>query len=752
MTIDTSRTQGTPQDEYNVDTTSTGTVKTPSGSPPTIVDTSEEAEGTEGRSNDYTNNAGKPGLPQPANVGSIDETLIAQMFDQEQFIEYLKSSDVGPSPTDQQHKEELAKITVNDPEIVALAAQLGISPGEAQEKLRITSMVYFKQLIKDMPEEQQNKLIFAQMNPDSAEGLSPELKALLKEINDSIKGEMVLDMTGYGFSDTWPGVTQDPTDFNYSITAEFDAAFEKALSKMLLGEQITPEQALNLRTMHYMPGSFASDATLQRLFSQLEGKVISDLKAKYGTDADWVPTADTDYLKRVADGFFRQTFQAKLSAYQPPLTDEQKTEIMNLFANPGLAASSAEIDKIAKSITTESVDATIKKFGLESSWLPVIAPIINPQLANADFQLATDAFNTANRIYLQFSAMVNGMPEGPLKSAYLDYLKVIGEALNKLQEFLYSLSSSDAVTSKKLSKAHMDTTLADIKRAQKQVDEAKAKEADTKKLDLGPLGDINNWIGQIISLAVSAVLAVGIGLIASPAVGMLVFAIAVAYFVEKARAADTGKPTIFDQMFSGINEVLNPGGAGAVTGLLSLFLSGCNPFLFLSMTSDAKTIQHVIEACGGDKMAQELGAAIFNGLAQIIILSVLMMASGGAAAPAVIAELTATVAKALHTTAKVINTALYVISLTFTLAMGALQATQQGLQCKWELVQAEIVEILSKSEAASEQVKALIRTLKKLIDKMLEAMNGISDDIVLISKQQSRKYTEASAVTNELQG
>lgn len=754
-TIDTKTPSPSQDDFHPVDTAppSAPDVDGTTIETPPIADTSEQAEATKEKPQDYTNNSGKPGLPPPpSNVGSINEAVITQMFNPQQFIEFLKSSDVAPSPTDQQHKEELAKVKVDDPEIIALAAQLGISPGEAQEKLRITSMVYFKQLIKDLPEDEQNKLIFAQMNPKSAEGLSPALKELLKNINQSVNKELVLDMVGYGFSPGWAGVTPDSTEYNQAITAEFDAAFEKALSKMVLGEQITPQQALNLRTMHYIPGSFVKDETLQRLFSQLEGKVVANLRAKYGADANWTPRADTNYLKAVIDGFFRQNFQEQLNDYQPPLTNAQREEIMNLFANPGMTASSPEIDKIAKAITTMSINATIKKFGLESTWMPLIAPIINPKIDQKGLQLANDAFKTASDLYLRFKKMVDGLADGPLKSAYLDYLKVIGEALNTLQEFLYSLSSSDSATSKKLSKAHMDTALADIQRAQKQVDEAKAKEADTKKLDLGPLGDINNWIGQIISLAVSALVAVAAGVFLTPAVGVLIFAVAIAYFVDKARAADTGQPSLFDQMFSEINQVLDPGGAGAVTGLLSLFMSGGNPFLFLSMTSDAKTIQNVIKACGGDEMAQELGAAIFNGLSQVIIMSVLMIASGGAAAPAVIAELTATVAKALHTSIKTINTALYITSLVFTLAMGALQATQQGLQCQWELVQAEIGTILAKSEAASEEVKALIKTLRKLIDKMLDAMQGISEDIVGISNLQSKKYADFEAVTTEFQG
>lgn len=733
----------------NVDTSggiqaSVKSAELPSASTLIIKDSSEASEEKE-KKKDYSRSAAKPEIPPPTGeAGSVNEAAIAQLYNPEKFIEFLKSSDIGPGVLTPQQKEELAKVKVDDKEIIALAAQLGISPGEAQAKLAVTSAFYFKQLIKDLPEDQQNKLIFAQNNPESAKNLSPALKALLANINQTIAKELIADTSVFKFSESWPGVPPDKANFNEEVTAEFDSTFEKKISDMKMGEQITPEQALNLRTMHYTPGAFANDKTLQALFSKVEGSVVADLRNKYGTDADWTPKADANNMNQITDGFFRQNFQTQLNAYQPPLTESQKQEVMNLFANPTTAPSSVEIGKISKTITTASINATITKFGLESTWTPVVGPIINPNIDAAGFKVATDAFNTAKSLYNKFSTMINGLPEGPIKSAYLDYLKVIGESLGQLQEFLYSLSSADATTSKKMSKANMEITLADIKRAQKQVDEAKAKEEDTKTLDTGGLGDFNKWIGDIMSLVISFCVAGPVGLI-----------IALAYFIDKCVSEDTGQPSKFSEMFDAINELpIGPGGQAVLTGLTSFVLSSGNPMMCLSMVGEAKSVQKLVESFGGDTMAQEITAAVFGAVAQIALMVAMMFCGGPAAATfmtsvmATITNISATAAKL----AKVVNNIINVISLVFNIVMGTLQATQQGLQANWELVQAEITTILSKSEAASEEVKALISTLKKLIQKLLDGLNGISEDILTISKTQGQKWTAASSITADIQG
>lgn len=750
-------------DSTATSTSSTSTTVGPNGLP-LIKDTSQTSE-DQAQPKDYQRSSAKPALPQPSgSTGSVDEAVIAQLYDPHQFIEYLKSSDSTPGPAAQQQKDEWAKEKVDDPEINALAAQLGMSPGEVQAKLRVTDSVYFKQLIKDLPEEQQNQLIFAHNNPQSANKLSPELKALLKTIHEKIAHEIKSDSTlsGFTFSNDWPGVTPDVEDFNDNITAEFDSAVESKITNMELGEQITHTQALNLRAMHYMPGSFANDAALQKLFAQVEGGVINNLQSKYGAGADWTPKADTGYLTQVTNGFFRQNFQTQLNAFQPPLSDDQKQEIMKLFENPGITPSNGDMGKILTKITALSTAATIEKFGLDSTWAPVAGPIININAVNnPQIQMAMDGYNTAKSLFDKFSTMVNGLPDGPTKSAYVQYLKIIGESLNKLQEFLYSVSSTDAASSKKMSRANMDATLADIDRSQKQIAEAKAKEADTKKLDLGPLGDINNWLGQIVSLVVSCVTSFAIGVtlaavlgpVAGAVIGAVFLAAAIAYFVDKAISTANGTPSLASKIMTEIdNLVPTAGGGAALTGLFSMILGGGNPFLTLNLMNDGKTIQKFIRAAGGSRSDEEIGAAVFNGAAQVVIMVAMMVAIGPAAAPGFAAQITATISQVTGASVKAIQTTLNVVSLTFTVAMGALQATQQGIQCKWELVQAEISKILSESEAASEEVKALIATLRKLINKLLEAMKGTTEDIVVISKTQAKKYDDVSSLTNEIQG
>nr|MBA3815890.1 hypothetical protein [Parachlamydiaceae bacterium] len=80
--------------------TSTPAAETNTTGKPPIRDTSEAAENNNAPQTDYQRSSGKPSLPAPAaNVGTVDEAVINQIFNPNQFIEFLKSSDLTPTPS-----------------------------------------------------------------------------------------------------------------------------------------------------------------------------------------------------------------------------------------------------------------------------------------------------------------------------------------------------------------------------------------------------------------------------------------------------------------------------------------------------------------------------------------------------------------------------------------------------------------------------------------------------------------------------
>lgn len=720
-------------------------------------------------------------LPMP---GSPDEAALAHIFDPQTLMESLKASDDAPAPGSPaaKRKEELDKEKVDDPEIVALAKQLGESPGALQEKLRTDADLAFNNLIKDLPEEDQNKLLFARQHPDAARNLRPDLKAKLDNYQEAINAflrDNVKTPDGEpAFSTGWKGVTTDSTAFDDTMKGEFDNDFEDALQAAVDRGDITSDQAAKIKTIHYMKTSsytpFADDTALQDLYKNVEQSAVSTLQQEYGFDTGFQPPVDSGFYTQMINGAFRQNFLAILDSTQDdkgqPLSDQDKQLIIKYYSNPNdpsLQALSTDdsnrIATLAKATKAAAISEVISQYGLESTWMPVVTTIVSSTIDTPYYKVAQDAYNTGNEIYTKAKAMVDGMPDGPMKNMYMDYLKTIGVALNKLQQYLASLAGQDAAMSSKLSMAKTDTALADIARQQKQIEDAKAA-GHVKTINLGPLSHINGWMGKIVNLAISYAIAAVVAGQPPPGSGIYLAALIVAsstfYFVDSAVAEGRGQPSFIQDGFKELNDII-PGGAGwALTGPLCCLLSAGNPLMCTSlMSQDAHVIQGFLATCGADQAGQEIGAAVFDGVAQIASTIVMMLATGGAAAPEAVAEVMDTVLIAGKTytalgttwdTTVTVSTVCKAVGLAVQLTTGALEATSQAYQAKYEFAQAEVAKLMAQSEATTEATQALIATLKKLIDKLLQMMSGYSDWMLDISKLQDSKYTDVSSLASEI--
>ena len=128
-----------------------------------------------------------------------------------------------------------------------------------------------------------------------------------------------------------------------------------------------------------------------------------------------------------------------------------------------------------------------------------------------------------------------GMPEGPEKNTFINYLMLISKALSGLQESLYAMQATQSTASKTQNRAKLDMQLNDIAAQQKGAD--KIKEATSKMANLGPLGKIFEWIIKIILLVISAFL------------GPIALIVAAAYFVDSAVSQAQGNKQTYTQNF-----------------------------------------------------------------------------------------------------------------------------------------------------------------------------------------------------------
>lgn len=151
-------------------------------------------------------------------------------------------------------------------------------------------------------------------------------------------------------------------------------------------------------------------------------------------------------------------------------------------------------------------------------------------------------------------------------------------------------------------------------------------------------------------------------------------------------------------------------------------------------------------------MAQEIAAMVVNMIIQIAIMVVAIIVTGGSATGAIAGKVAEVLAKAtkmaLETANKVVTIARYAMIIVMT----SLQITQQSIKLNNSVVQANMVMIKGDAEKYSEEIQAIIKALTKMIQKLLQLLQGNSESIVTISNFQAKKYNDANVITSDIVG
>lgn len=743
-------------------TTST-TVKTADGSVFVIRDTTDASNEPHDEPI-YARSPGHPKLSEPDPSAPTDDAFNTVNPDDmmQRLLDAQEASDTPPPGSlAAQRKEALAKVQVDDPEIVALAEKEGLSPGEVQQDLQMTSNVSFKQMIKDMPEEDQQKLLFARSHPE-ASNLSPELQAKLKEINAAVTksvGESV------GFGSDWGGVPIDSSYLDLQVMDDFEDSFENNLRSAVDDGIVTEDQYKKLITMYYMPGAYAGDTDLQVKFQTFRDAAVGELQQRYGFKSDYRPPVDNSTFTQTTNGAFRAHFKNELNNTSPPLTDAQKDQIMAYYNNPNDPSlpkdptQLAVIKTLANAIKGLSTAAVIKEFGLEPTWLPIVTSINNPAMDMGLYGVAKGGVELLNKLF----KTISGNLSGEQQEKYSDYLKAVSEALNVLQQFLYSLEGSDAALSSKMSKANSDTTLSNIALQMKTARDLARKLSKAKHGIMGFMGKIakamapmdkaNDWMGKITTLVISCVIAALVFPIGGPVLAGIIIAAALFNVIDSAVAQATGKPSLTQQMSKAVNDAV-PGGCGwIVTGLMSVVLSGGNPMLYTTLlTSDTNTVQNMVKCFGGDEAAQQITAAVFGAVAQIVCMVAMTAMAGPAELPEALANIAAKTIKIGTKTVCTVGQLAQGMMIAYTVSTGTLQTMTGVYQAKMEFLKGDIADIQAKLDGMSEEIQALVKAVMKVIAKFMETLSGRSDEIADISKTKSGIIAEQSQIVTELTG
>lgn len=665
--------------------------------------------------------------------------------------------------------ETQIKTMINDPQILALAQKTGAPVETIIKNLQETGNSIFEQLLSKLPRDVADKLTFAHFIPEEAKNLSPELQAQLASIEKQVKEGMA---NVANFSSDFTGVPPDATDFVTTLTKHAGSLFEQQITANLEAGTITEADARTLRAMHN--GLATGTSTLKNLLAQIQSQVTTQMQARYGFDVSYQPPTETLFYNNVINGDFAQTFQKMVEKYTGKATVEQKA-LLELFAKnpndpaipenlkpmlqqlaqqiaqerqlllkafPNMDSLPKELQSAGKQLLVESKNAIITKYGLDLTWQPTVTSLFAPGVDPKSVAIANSGMATAKEIIDKATVAGNNMPDGPEKEQYLNFLKLISQALTGLQDAIYSMQMSQTSRAKSSNQAKLDMQLNDIEKQQQAAD--KAAEQAKKIRSLGPLGKIFEWVIKILLMVISVFF------------GPLAILFSMAFITDSIVSAAMGnKRTGLEMIFDKITESMPSGAAAAVKGVLFVVISLCiqNPYMITELfCNECNIVKDIVATCGGNKMAQELVNMVVTLMIQMAMLVFTMILTSGSSTALLVEKITEQIVRATETTLQMAQKLVAINKIIFCVITSSIQITTSSIKLNNSLKLANIDIIKGDAEKYSEEVQALIEILKKLVAKLLAMLQGNTDAIVSISNFQGKKWSDANQLSSEIFG
>lgn len=677
----------------------------------------------------------QPSLPPPPSgqEPAVGYQGLRQAFNFEQWVSGMVEQ-MRSTPTDAYTDAFLQNSTRQPPaEVVARAEALGIPVATLFMSIEKEGIMSFNQQLMNLPPAEANRLMVAFYEPWAADELSPHLSAMYNQMKSNVS-QMVAQ--NYGITMDWSGLIDD-SYLQQQITNAYDHAFENALSEAVNQGRVSAEDAKSLRLLHYNSDAAPSvPPNLTTQFNALEESVKQQIQQEYGLKTTEDLHSDSQYFSRVLNGAYAAAFINALNNHTPPLTAAQKALILQAFSNPGSA--SDEIQQLIAELKSKSIANVVATYGLNSDWQPTITTLSPPGTDLSLILKAQAALNSIQeRIGIANDALGNLSNPTTPQVVFLNFLQVVGEAINKMQDQIYSMQASQSEIEKLMSRMKLDMQLNSVKRQ-----EDAAKKVEEKEGKMGNLGGL----GKFLDVVMKVVLVAACLMAGGPAAIGIALALTIMFMV---------KPDIQEGAMRGITGLMQKAfgdRAGLIIGALvniyvATALAGGNPMLLFSLLCDKSgPIQTFVAGCGGDAATQAIAAAVVQGVATVVVAAALMIATGGASAPALLEAVASFLNVSIESAMLVSKIAL----VGFQVAIAAMTITRQGVELNNNLLMAQIVMIKAKMEAQAQEIEAIIQVISQLITKLLEILNSHADVLVELGEFQGSKYSQASQLTTEI--
>lgn len=333
--------------------------------------------------------------------------------------------------------------------------------------------------------------------------------------------------------------------FNATLNAEFLDEFKGELFTKLYDGTITEKEFNVFNAIRNFPDPNDPDqAALKGKYEALFGQVLQNFQQGSGLPSQWSPSLTQELAQSYTDGVWRDAFAANLAKAGLPV--DQQLAVLKALENPQSA--SPIIKTLLETLVKQTTAEVMENLNLPASWKPnnkVANPVVDPPTL-AIMKNGTSLLKDLKK--LGEEVLKNMPPDDPNRALLLDYLKRVGENLNKLQEMLYNVEVSLSKASKMLNAAVLDMQKNKIEEARKQAEEAKKarggkgakQQSDSKKTFMKIFMPIMSVMMVVMAVMTGNPLLMGLAL----------------FMLSNSLSQAAGGPDLMQECFNVLNTVL----------------------------------------------------------------------------------------------------------------------------------------------------------------------------------------------------
>lgn len=314
-------------------------------------------------------------------------------------------------------------------------------------------------------------------------------------------------------------------------------------------KSLTKVEIQQLLTAYYLPDSMTPSTLpnkLQTIFDNLMGQVKAIMPKSWTNASPTNAAVNAKFYEGEVSASYQYQVQSNLDVYVRGgiVSASDKALVQKAIDHPDDLSIPDNLRTIAKSITDQALSDTKDKYSLAGNWQPT--PI---NIGGFQNPLGPSIINTLETLYSSLQQSVSFLPDSPEKAIYLNFLKVLSEALGSLEEQIYKMESVNAMGASKTALCQRDEALRQIQVHMKEADDQKQKadEAAKKQAKMAKFGKIMSIVGPIMAFVSVLVTIATLGTM-GPAMAILMVTISVLSMVDTI-ASLAGKPLATQEAF-----------------------------------------------------------------------------------------------------------------------------------------------------------------------------------------------------------